>query len=684
MRLSPDSIRTIALIGHGGSGKTSLAEALLYTAGVTTRLGSVDQGTTILDHEPEEEERRQSLNLSVASFQWDGCKINLIDTPGYADFSGDARSAIRVADLALFVVSGVDGVEVQTELMWKIAADEGTPRAVFVTKLDRDRSSLNRTLGELRDAFGTGIAPLVINVGQEASLRGVAKVSSGKVALYEDGNPRGVTAAEAPDEVASVLEEAHMELVESVVETDDDLMDAYFEGEEPSQEVIVSVIREAMLTAELFPVLAGSSNLLIGIDILADFLKVFAPTPLERSTPPLAEGTLAISDGGGATAYVFKTIGDPYVGRISILRVFSGSFNADDQMELAGGPTIKVSNLFFLQGRNTSPTDHVSCGDLAAVAKIDKATTGSTLRSPGGNAVVLPAVYPKPVMELAIFPRSTQDEEKLSTALQRAVEEDPTLAVERRPETGETILAGLGDVHLDVTLARIKRKFGVEVETALPKIPYRETVKGRAQAEGKHKKQTGGRGQFGVAFVRFAPKPEGEGYEFIDSIKGGSIPRQYIPAVDKGIQEAFARGVLAGFPVIDVSAEVYDGKYHSVDSDELSFRMAGIAAVRAAGPDLKPILLEPVTRLSVKVPEEYTGDIMGDINAKRGRVYGMETDGSLRVISAEVPMAEIQRYAVDLRSMTSGRGTFEVTFDHYSEVPHQEAQKVIAAAREED
>jgi elongation factor G len=682
--LSPDSIRTIALIGHGGSGKTSLAEALLYTAEVTTRLGSVDQGTTLLDHEPEEEERRQSLNLSVASLEWEGCKINLIDTPGYADFSGDARSAIRVADLALFVVSGVDGVEVQTELMWKVAAEEGTARAVFVTKLDRDRSSLNRTLNELKEAFGTGIAPLVINVGEEANLRGVARVSSGQAELYEPGNPRGVIASETPSEVASVLEEAHMELVESVVETDDDLMDAYFQGEEPSQAVIVSVLREAMLSGEIFPVLAGSSSQLIGIDVLADFLKVFAPTPLERAAPPLSEGSLEISAAGAATAYVFKTIGDPYVGRISIIRVFSGSFQSDDQLELAGGPTVKVSNLFFLQGRNPVPAEQVVCGDLAAIAKVDKATTGSTLRSPGVNAVVLPAVYPKPVMELAVFPRSTQDEEKLSTALQRAIEEDPTLAVDRRAETGETILAGLGDVHLDVTLARIKRKYGVEVDTALPKIAYRETIKGRAESEGKHKKQTGGRGQFGVALVRFAPKPQGEGYEFIDSIKGGSIPRQYIPAVDKGIQEAFARGILAGFPVIDVSAEVYDGKYHSVDSDELSFRMAGIAAVRAAGANLRPILLEPITRLIVKVPEEYTGDIMGDINSKRGRVNGMDTDGSLRVISAEVPMAEIQRYAVDLRSMTSGRGTFEVFFDHYSEIPHQEAQRVIAAAQKDD
>lgn len=682
--MSPDGIRTVALIGHGGSGKTSLAEALLYAAGVTTRLGSVDQGTTILDHEPEEEERKLSLNLSVAAFDWDGCKINLIDTPGYADFSGDARSAIRVADLALFVVSGVDGVEVQTELMWKVAAEEGTPRAVFVSKLDRDRSSFNRTLAELRAAFGTGIAPLVINIGQETGLQGVARVSSGRSLLYEDGNPRGNNAPELPDEVASVLEEAHTALVESVVETDDDLMDAYFEGEEPSQEVIVSVIREALIAGEIFPVLAGSSAQLIGIDVLADFFKVFAPTPTERSSPPLSAGSLQIAADGGAVAYVFKTIGDPYVGRISILRLFSGSFSADDHLQLVDGTSVRVSNLFFLQGRNPVPTDQVVCGDVAAVAKIDKATTGATIRSPGEDAVILPTAYPRPVMELAIFPRSAQDEEKLSTALSRAVEEDPTLAVERRAETGETILAGLGDVHLDVTLARIKRKYGVEVDTALPKIPYRETITGRAASEGKHKKQTGGRGQFGVAFVRFAPKPQGEGYEFIDSIKGGSIPRQYIPAVDKGIQEAFARGILAGFPVIDVSAEVYDGKYHSVDSDELSFRMAGIAAVRAAVSELRPVLLEPINRLSVKVPEEYTGDIMGDINAKRGRVNGMDTDGSLRVINAEVPMAEIQRYAVDLRSMTSGRGSFEVAFDHYSETPHQEAQRVIALAQQEE
>ncbi len=682
--MSSDSIRTIALIGHGGSGKTSLAEALLYTAGVTTRLGSVDRGTTLLDHEPEEEERRLSLNLSVASFKWDGCKINLIDTPGYADFAGDARSAIRVADLALFVVSGVDGVEVQTELMWKVATEEGTPRAVFVTKLDRDRSSLNRTLAELREAFGKGIAPLVINVGAESDLRGVARVTSGQVELYEEDNPRGKVAPEAPPEVAPVLEEAHSDLVESVVETDDDLMTAYFEGEEPEHKVIVSVIREAMLAGEIFPVLAGSSSRLIGIDVLADFLKNFAPTPLERPVPPLAEGALKISDDGPAVAYVFKTIGDPYVGRISIVRVFSGSFQADDNLELAGGPTVRASNLFFLQGRNSVPTDRVLCGDVAAVAKVDTATTGATFRSPGADAVILPVVYPKPVMELAIFPRSTQDEEKLSTALQRAVEEDPTLAVERRSETGETILAGLGDVHLDVTLARVDRKFGVQVDTALPKIPYRETIKGMAAAEGKHKKQTGGRGQFGVAFVRFAPKQEGEGYEFIDSIKGGSIPRQYISAVDKGIQEAFARGVFAGYQVIDVSAEVYDGKYHSVDSDELSFRMAGIAAVRTAAPDLGPVLLEPITQLSVKVPEEYTGDVIGDINSKRGRVFGMDTDGSLRVISAEVPMAEVQRYAVDLRSMTSGRGTFELAFSHYAEVPHQEAQRVIAAAQKDD
>jgi elongation factor G len=435
-----------------------------------------------------------------------------------------------------------------------------------------------------------------------------------------------------------------------------------------------------MLKGEIFPVLVASAARRIGVDTLCEFLFDFAPNPLERSLPPLAKGEpIPLSSDGPVLGYVFKTISDPFVGRISLFRVYSGTVRADDDLQISGGGHARMHNLFYLMGKDHVDTKEISCGEIGAVAKVETLHAGSTIHSAGLEIELAPVTFPNPVTELSISPKSQHDEEKLSTALHRIVEEDPTLRVDRKPETGETVLAGLGDVHLDVTLARIHRKFGVDVATALPRVPYRETITSAAEAEGKHKKQTGGRGQFGVAFVKFSPLPRGSGYEFIDAIKGGSIPRQFIPAVNKGIQEALERGILAGYPVVDVAAEVYDGKYHNVDSDELSFRMAGIQAFRAAAPNLKAVLLEPIMRLSIRVPDDHTGDVMGDINSKRGRVLGIDSDGNSRVIESEVPMVEIQRYAADLRSMTSGRGTFEVRFDHYAEVPHQEAQKVIAA-----
>jgi len=679
----PEKIRNVALVGHGGSGKTSLAEALLFVSGATTRQGSVDAGTSLLDYEPEEQEKKISLGLSVASVDWNGHRINLIDTPGYADFSGDARSALRAADLALFVVSAVDGVEVGTELMWRAAGEEGIPRAVIITKLDRERASFHRTLEQLREVFGKRIAPIQVPVGEEHDLRGMARVVSGRTYIYSDGAKSGQLTEDVPAGASELIASAHTALVESVVETDEEMLEQYFEGIEPSREVLVKSIHDGILGGEIYPVLVGSAARLVGVDTLAEFLVDFAPNPLERPAPPMEEGELSLSPDQPTLAYVFKTISDPFVGRISLFRVFSGRISQDAHLEIAGAGTVRMHNLFHLQGREHTDTAELICGDIAAVAKVESAKTGSTLRQPGSNLEMSPVPYPRPVMELAIVPRSTQDEEKLSVALHKVLEEDPTLSLTRRAETNETILAGLGDMHLEVTLQRVARKYGVEVDTSLPRIPYRETVTASADVEGKHKKQSGGRGQFGVCNVRFSPRPRGSGYEYIDSIKGGSIPRQFIPAVDKGVQEALDRGII-GYPVVDIAAEVYDGKYHSVDSDELSFRMAGIQAVRAAADKLQPVLLEPIMRMTVWIPEDYTGDIIGDINAKRGRVLGMDTDGSLRVISAEVPMAEVQRYAVDLRSMTSGRGTFEVAFDHYEEVPHQEAQKVISALRKDD
>jgi elongation factor G len=635
----------------------------------------------VLDFEPEEVDRGISLGLGAATFNWNDHRINLIDTPGSSDFSGDARAALRAVDLALFVVSGVDGVEVQTEQLWKVAEEEGIPRAVVVTKLDRDRSSFERTLDQLREAFGKAIAPIQVPIGSEEGLRGLVRVASERAYEYTEGEKEGKE-VDLPSEVEDLVHAAHTALVETVVETDDEMMEAYFEGTEPSREQIVATIHKGIIAGDIQPVLVASAERLIGIDLLAEFIVDYGPNPLERSLPAMSSGDpIPPSTDGPTVAFVFKSVSDPFVGRISLFRIYSGTVKADQELDVAGGGKVRLHNLFKLQGKEHNDVPDLPAGGIGAVAKVDNLRVGDTLRSSGSNITIAPVSYPRPVAEVAITPRSHHDEEKLSTALHRIEEEDPTVRVERRADTGETILAGLGDTHLDVTVARIHRKFGVEVDTALPIIPYRETITTSAQAEGKHKKQSGGRGQFGVAFVKFAPLPRGSGYEYIDSIKGGSIPRQFIPAVDKGIQEALTRGILAGYPVIDISAEVYDGKYHAVDSDEMSFRMAGIQALRAATPDLKPILLEPVMKVTITVPEDHLGDVMGDINSKRGRVLGMEGDGMLRSVVAEVPMAEIQQYAAELRSLTSGRGSFDVEFDHYAEVPHNEAQQVIAAAR---
>ena len=679
--MGSDQIRNVVLVGHGGSGKTALAEALLFASGTTTRLGSVEDGTTTTDFEPQEIARQSSVSLALAPFEWSGHRINVIDTPGLSDFVGEVRAALRAADLALFVVSGVDGVEVQTEAVWRMAEEEGIARAVFVNKLDRERASFSRTLEQLKEVFGTGIAPLQVPLGSEADLAGVANLVGGRAFTYS-GGPRA-TETEVPAEVQAEVDSLHTALVEAVVETDDELLEKYFEGEEPSGDRLISAMHAGMVDGGAYPVLCGSATSLIGVDRLADFLVTYGPRPSERPLPPLGHGEAFPAE--GVVAYVFKTMSDPYVGRISLFRVFRGTIDLDVDLENpVRGAKGRMHNVFAMRGKEHEEMKQVEEGDIAAVAKLETTLAGDTLRTPGLDVIIEPVAIPSPTMSLAVFPRSQHDEEKLSTALAKAGEDDPALRIERNADTNETVLSGLGDAHLDVTIARLADRYGVEVDTALPTIPYRETIKGTADVEGKHKKQSGGRGQFGVAFVRFEPNTLGAGYEFVDAIKGGSIPRQYIPAVDKGIQEALERGILAGFPVVDVKATVYDGKYHSVDSDELSFRMAGIQAVRAATPSLKPALLEPIMRVRIRVPEDLMGDVIGDLNSKRGKVLGMDSEAGIRIIDAEVPLAEMQRYSIDLRSITSGRGTFEMEMDHYEEAPPQETQRVVAARASED
>lgn len=678
--MASEKIRNVGLFGHGGAGKTAVAEALLHNAGLTTRVGSVEAGNTVMDFEPEEIERGNSLGLAVASFQQNGVRVNLVDTPGYADFVGDAKAALRAVDLAVFVVSAVDGVEVQTELLWEAAEEEGIARAVFINKLDRDRASFSRTLEQLIEVFGKQIAPVQAPIGEESRLSGLVRMVSGQAFGYSGGRTEGEP-VDIPADLADGMDEIRTALVEAVVETDDDMLEAYFEGEEPSREKMIEVVRTAMSAGDIFPVLVGSAGALVGIDTLADFIVDFGPSPMERPAPPTRSGSLPLDPDGQFTAYIFKTSGDQYVGRINTFRVFSGAYNPDLTLETPGGEKFRMTNLFTQQGKQHIDVDEVTAGSIASVAKLDNLRAGDTIREAGSGAVIEPVEMPRPVHEVTVSPRSTQDEDKLSTALARAHEEDPTILVERRAETKQTVLSGLGEAHVNVTLARVARRFGVEMDTGLPRIPYRETIQGRADVEGKHKKQSGGRGQFGVAYVKFEPNGRGEGYEFVDKIKGGSIPRNLIPAVDKGIQEALERGILAGYPVMDVRATLYDGKFHSVDSDELSFRMAGIMAVRAAGADLRATILEPIAVVEIRVPETYMGDVIGDLNSKRGRVLGMDADGRNRVVRAETPMSEMQRYSVDLRSMTGGRGSFEIAFSHYEAAPPQEVQKVVAAAK---
>jgi elongation factor G len=658
---------------------------MLFTAGQTNRLGSVDAGNATTDSDPEEIDRKGSISLGLAPVMWKGAKINLLDTPGPADFIGEVRAALRAADLALFVVSGVEGPEVQTEVIWRLAAEEGIARAFFINKLDRERSDYTRTIGQLKTLFGKGVAPVEIPIGKEHDLRGIAGVVANHAFLYEGGEPQG-TEADVPAEVQESVDTHREQLIEAVVENDDALLEAYFEGEMPSDEQLVAGLRSGILGGTIFPVLCGSATGLIGIDRLAELLVRDGPSPLSRPLPPLAAGEAFVpANDGPVAAYVFKTVADPYVGRISMFRVFTGTVKLDMDLENpAIGAKARMHNLFTMRGKEHEDITEVPAGDIAAVAKLETTLSGHTLRSPGAGIEITPMRMPAPTMSVAVRPRTSADEDKLSTALTKITEEDPTLTTERRSDTKQTLLSGLGDAHLDVSIAKMQRRYGVEVDASPPKVPYRETIRGRADVEGKHKKQTGGRGQFGVAFVKFEPLPQGEGYQFVDAIKGGSIPRALIPAVDKGIQEALSRGLLAGYPVVDIQATVYDGKFHSVDSDEMSFKMAGIAAVRAAGAQLKPALLEPIVDMRVSVPEEYTGDVIGDINSRRGRVLGMEPAGGVTTIVTQVPQAEVLRYSIDLRSITGGRGFFELSFSHYEVAPPNETEKVVAAAKEEE
>jgi elongation factor G len=668
---SSEKIRNVALVGHGGAGKTTLAEALLHRAGTITRLGRVEDGTTVSDHDPEEQRRGISLSLAVTPFEWKGHKVNLVDTPGYADFLGDVLAALRVVDLAVFVVSAVDGVEVQTEAIWREASRLGVPRMVFVNKLDRERASFERTLDQLRDRLGAGVAPLELPIGSEADLRGVADLLTDTAHLYEGGVPH---TEDIPAEMEALEHQVHDNLVEGIVVADDVLLERYLEGDVPSLVELEHALTIGIETASVFPVVCGSATAEVGIDRLADLLVEIGPPPGDRPVTVLAGDTeveVPADPDGDPLAVVFKTIADPFVGQVSLLKVLSGSIRNDDHLinSRTGGDE-RLHGLFLVRGKDHDAVDGLAAGDIGGVAKLTATATGDTLTPKGQPVRVPPIEQPPPVLATAVVAKTQADDDRLASALHRLQDEDPALVVDRDEETHQTVLRGTGETHLAITLERLERKFGVNLTTEDVRVRYRETITEPAQAEGRHKKQSGGHGQFAVATIRVEPLERGAGFEFVDKIVGGAVSRAYIPAVAKGIEEAMARGGVNGHPVVDVRATLVDGKEHSVDSSEMAFRAAGRLAFREAMTKASPVVLEPIARLDVTVPNDLLGDVMGDLNARRGKVQGTEPgDTGEQVVYALAPQSELLRYAVDLRSLTGGRGRFTIAHDHYDALP---------------
>lgn len=684
-------IRNVALISHGGAGKTSLAEAMLYTSGAINRLGRVEAGNTTTDFDPDEVKRQTTINTALAPLKWQGVKINLLDTPGYFDFVGDLKSALRVADGAVVVVCAVSGVEVGTEKVWSYADEFNLPRLVFINKLNRENADFEKTLEQLRQFFGLKVFPLQFPLGQENSFRGVIDLVRMKALVYGGEGGLSYQEEDIPTDLLEKAEELREKVIEAAAESDDDLMEKYLEGEDLSQEEIISALRWGTLEGKIVPVLCGAATANLGIQPLLEMIISALPSPVDR--PPVVgkvpgkeeEMTRKADVSEPFSALVFKTMVDPYVGRINFFRVYSGVIKSDSQAYNASKDKMeRIGSLFYMRGKNQIQTDQVVAGDIGAVAKLSVTTTGDTLCDKSNPILFSPLEFPEPVISFAVEPKSKGDEEKVSAGLTRFLEEDHTFRVERNTETRQIIISGMGDTHLDVIVERLAKKFGVEVNLKIPKVPYKETIRISQKKEGKYKKQSGGRGQYGHVFLELNPLPRGEGFVFEDKIVGGVVPRQYIPAVEKGVLEAMEEGCLAGYPVVDVKVTLYDGSYHIVDSSEMAFKIAAAMAFKGAMEKAEPVLLEPIMDVEVTVPENFMGDIMGDLNSRRGRIQGMiPGQGGLQTIKAQVPLAEMFTYATDLRSMTQGRGYFTMKFSHYEEVPYQESEKVIAAAKAE-
>ncbi len=683
-----DRIRNVALIGHRGSGKTSLCEALLFEAGVVNRLGQVDDGSTVFDFEPDEQERSMSIGASVASFDYSDRKINLIDTPGEQSFVAEALGALRVVDAAVVVVNAVMGVEVHTERLWQRADEEGLARLVFVNMLDRERADFFRSLDSLKEAFGAHAVATEIPIGSEHEVRGVIDLIDMKAFTYEGTGRGNATEGEIPDDLRTQAEEYREKLMDEVAENSDELMERYLEGEEISHSEIVTALKRGVTEGHLFPVTCGVATQNLGTNRLLEAFVEDVPSPQMRGGIRALDGDgneieVEPAEDGDPVAYVFKTTADPYTGRINMLRVYSGSLSSDSQVfNVTRQAKERIGQLAAPLGKETKTIDELGPGDIGAVAKLRDTQAGDVLAAKDAAVSFPPLDLPSPVMAFAFEPKSKGDEEKAASALRRLEEEDPTLDVHRDPDTGEQIIAGLTQVHVEVITDRMKRRYGAEIELHPPRVPYLETIRKPAKAHGRYKKQTGGRGQFGDCHIEIEPVETGTGFEFVNAIKGGVIPGGFIPAVEKGISEAMQQGVLAGYPIKDLRVRLFDGQHHSVDSSEMAFKIAGSMAFKQAAAEADPYLLEPIVRVTITVPEENVGDVVGDLNSRRGRPLGVEPKGAMTEIKAEVPMAEVLDYATDLRAMTGGRGDYSMEFERYEEVPGHIAQKVVAEAQE--
>jgi len=674
---TPDRIRNVALISHGGAGTTSLAEAMLFDAGAIQRLGSVDQGTSTLDHDPDEQKHHQSINLAIGTLEADGARITLVDTPGYADFQADVVEALAAVDAAIVVIDASAGVEVGTLAVWRLADERQLPRMIFVNKMDRENANFDATLDQLKAAFGPKIAPVYLPIGSADTFRGYVDVIEQHANVYEDGRPKETP---IPEEMRATEQARRDALVEAAAEASDELMMKYLDGQPLTDDEITAAMHKGTREGSVVPVFVGSALKNIGVRELTSMIVRHVPSPAEVGSRVTSDGTQIEPDPAAPfVAQVFKTTADPFVGRLTYFRVIAGTLRSQAHVyNVTRREEERIGNLLSLQGKDQESLSQAGPGDIVAVAKLASTRIGDTLTADRQHAVELPPfVFAEPTLQVSIEPESKADLDKLGQALQRLLEEEPCVRVHREDGTGETILTAVGDSQVDVLVERLKRKFGASVRIGTPRVPYRETIRKPARVDNKYKRQTGGHGQYGHVVIEFAPNPGGE-FEFGNRIVGGVVPKQYIPAVEKGLHEAMAEGVLAGYPVVGLQATLVDGSYHTVDSSEMAFKIAASQALKKAFVDSDPTLLEPILEVEVIVPDEYMGDVMGQITGKRGHVLGMDSADGMQHLRAQVPAAEMFHYATELRSITQGRGRFSQHLDHYAEVPHSVAEKVIA------